>query len=439
MVLILAICGFAVAALIWAHVGRVEVIATAQGKIEPVGKVKVVEPLETGRIARIIARNGDTVRTGDLLFTLGADELIAQYRSVSGQRAGSLAEMLRRQACILAAGKAGHLSTDIVAPPIEWGTLPLDIVAREQRILRAELDTLRSALTSIESQVVARTTNIAAITAAIQIQTGLMSKLDELVAMRQALTAGQLGSRADWLLASQAAETQKVTLATQQGTLANERATVNVLKTEAERLRSDFVADNTRQVAALEKQLADLDHQLEQIRFRWQRFQLTSPVDGIVQASTLTTIGQVVTTGEEVMRIVATDALTVQAYLPNDDRGFVSVGQEATIKVFAFPFTQYGTMKGRVISVASDAISVAEAEAAMLGSGANSATGGALGALVFPITVEIDANALMNDGNPFVLLPGMGVVAEINTGSRSILEYLFSPLVELGAGAMHER
>ena len=52
------ICALVVTALAWAYFGRVDIIAAAQGKFQPMGQVKVVEPLETGRVEDIRVSNG---------------------------------------------------------------------------------------------------------------------------------------------------------------------------------------------------------------------------------------------------------------------------------------------------------------------------------------------------------------------------------------------
>jgi hypothetical protein len=77
----------------------------------------------------------------------------------------------------------------------------------------------------------------------------------------------------------------------------------------------------------------------------------------VVQALGVTTIGQVVTTGQELMRIVpANTPVQIEAYVTDDDIGFVSPGQSAVVKIDSFPFTRYGTLEATVEKVASDAV-----------------------------------------------------------------------------------
>ena len=90
---------------------------------------------------------------------------------------------------------------------------------------------------------------------------------------------------------------------------------------------------------------------------------LTSPIDGMVYGLSVTTIGQVVGAGDELMRIVPEGAaLEIECYLANRDVGFVKPGQKAVVKIESFPFTRYGTLAATVTRVASDAIPEPEAE-----------------------------------------------------------------------------
>lgn len=59
--------------------------------------------------------------------------------------------------------------------------------------------------------------------------------------------------------------------------------------------------------------------------------------------------------------------------------------------------------------------------------------------LVFAIMVKPSAFEIVVNGRSVPLSPGMAVTIEIKTRKRRILEYLFSPLAEITAGAMHER
>lgn len=148
---------------------------------------------------------------------------------------------------------------------------------------------------------------------------------------------------------------------------------------------------------------------------------LSAPVSGTVQQLEVHTLGGVVTTAQRLMEIVPDDALEVEASIENKDIGFVEVGQEASIKVDAFPYTQYGFLKGRVIAVANDAAP-------------DKKTG-----LVFKARIRLPANVLIVHGKSVALTAGMQVTADIRTGKRSVATYFLSPLVENLQESMRER
>jgi hemolysin D len=145
------------------------------------------------------------------------------------------------------------------------------------------------------------------------------------------------------------------------------------------------------------------------------------------------------------MRIVPDDAgLEIEVYVLNKDIGFVKPGQQAVVKVESFPFTQYGTIAAKVTRVARDAIPEPEANQSE-GDPAHAANSSAFAGaqrtqnLVFPVTLQPEAATIGVDGGAMPLTSGMAATVEIKTGSRRILGFIFSPLVEIGESAMRER
>ena len=113
------------------------------------------------------------------------------------------------------------------------------------------------------------------------------------------------------------------------------------------------------------------------------------------------------------------------------------------MKIESFPFTQYGTIAARVTRVARDSIPEPEASQNE-GDPARAASATFAGAertqnLVFPVTLEPEAATIGVDGHPAPLTPGMAATVEIKTGRRRILEFIFSPLVQVAGSAMRER
>ena len=185
---------------------------------------------------------------------------------------------------------------------------------------------------------------------------------------------------------------------------------------------------------------------MEKAKARLGRTVLASPVDGIVQKLAVTSIGQVVTTGQELMTVVPSGgSLNIEAFIDNIDIGFVRAGQEVAIKLDAFPFTRYGTIKGRVTRVATDAIDEDEARrmqanATSLVNSSSMENGSSPNQkFVFPITIALDRGDLRIGDALMPLSPGMSVTAEIKTDRQRIIDYVLSPLTQMTSEALHER
>jgi hemolysin D len=172
---------------------------------------------------------------------------------------------------------------------------------------------------------------------------------------------------------------------------------------------------------------------------------LRAPISGTVQALSVTTAGQVVNASEEVMRIVPHDTPhEIEAYIANKDIGFVNVGQNAIVKIEAFPFTRYGTIDATISHVSKDALPEAEANATESAAAYTAKTAAQAGSqrvqnLVFPVTLVPQQQTLSIEKKDIPLSAGMAVTIEIRTGRRRLLDYLFTPVATLFSESLRER
>ncbi|SDR22972.1 hemolysin D [Rhizobiales bacterium GAS113] len=441
MGLLLLICSFFAVALVWSYFGHIDIIAVAQGKLQPTGHVKVIQPLETSRVQATRVENGMRVRAGDVLVELDPSEAAADVAASAASLASYRAEALRREAAIKAA-QTMPISTrlDIVWP----AETPAAIRRREERVFTADLAQLDAQIASLSAQAQQKRAEHERLATTIVAQEQLIATLQQRVTMRAQLVDMNAGSKSNLIDATETLQYQKTTLAQQKGQLAEAEANLGVVLKDIQKTTDTFIAENAQKAAEAERQAADLQEKLIKAKARLSHMTLTSPIDGTVQASTLTTVGQIVTSGQELMSIVPEGTtLEIEAYLPNKDIGFVKEGEPAIVKIESFPFSRYGTIDARVTRVARDAIPEPDADqlekdptrrAARLPNGAQRTQN-----LVFPVTLALDQTLINVDGTKVPLGAGMAVTVEIRTGSRRILEYVFSPLVQIGSEAMKER
>ena len=440
--MILTICAFVVAALVWSYLGRVDIIATAQGKIQPIGRTKTIQPLETGKVLRLAVENGQTVKAGDLLVAFDPSEAKADEATLTSDILSRQAEVMRRGLALDAAAQRSATGP----AQIHWdpGT-PADVAAREGRVLAGDLSQLSSTVASLAAQRAQKIAESDRLTSTIAAQQTLVATLKQRVDMRTELFGRNAESKASVIDAQETYQTQQTNLAGQVGQLGEAKAGVLMAQRDIEKSYATFIADNAQKLAEAARQVDDDRQKLLKAQVKTSHMQLFSPLDGVVQGLTVTTVGQVVSGGEQIMQIVpAGSALEIECYLPNGDSGFVKPGQPAVVKIESFPFTDYGTIGGHVTRVARDAIPQVEAEqreenpvqsskAAMFGGAQRMQN------LVFPVTLTLDKTSVKVDGADVALTPGMAVTVEVKTGTRRILSYIFSPLVETLSTAMKER
>jgi hemolysin D len=442
MALILIICAFVAVALAWAWFGRIDIIAVAQGKIQPTGRVKVIEPLENGRVRAVDVVNGQHVAKGDVLVEFDTSEALADETDASEGFASESAEIARRKAAMAAAA----VRSFDPPPKISWdGSVPQLLRDREDAVLDADLHQLNAQLASIEAQRIQKQAERDQLVKTIATQKNLIATLQERVDMRTTLAGEKLGAKSTVIDATETLQYQQTQLAIQEGQLVSDETGTAVFLKDAEKTLQAFLSDNAQKLADAERQADDFAQKLAKAKAKTDYLTLRAPIDGVVQASMVTSVGQVVTTGQEAMRIVPDGAaLEIEVYALNRDIGFMHVGQEAVVKIESFPFTRYGTVTAHVTRVARDAIPEPDASQ-MEGDPAKTTVGtGFAGAqrtqnLVFPVTLTPDSGTISVDGEDAPLTPGMAVTVEVKTGGRRILEYIFSPVVEVTSGAMRER
>ncbi len=435
------ICALVVVGLGLAYFGRIDIIASAQGKFQPTGRVKVIEPVETGRVVAVHTANGALVKAGDVLLELDRSAAEAEARAADAALKSAEAESLRRSAALTAAGARAFSPPPAIAWPADMDALR----AREEGVLAADLGQLSATIASFDAQKAQKSAERHMLEQTIATQKNLIATLQERVDMRAQLVASQSGAKSAVIDATETLQYQQTQLAIHEEELASATTGLDVVARDTEKAVQSFLSDQAQKLDASERQAEENRQHLAKAEAMVDTLTLRAPIDGRVQSSIITNVGQVVDSGQEVMRIVPQDSrLEIEAYVPNQDIGFVRVGQEAVIKVESFPFTRYGSLKAKVIRIAKDAIPSPDASAIEGDPTRVSKASGFAGAertqnLVFAVELEPNASTIMVDGVARPLTSGMAATVEIKTGSRRLLEYLFSPVMEVGSKAMRER
>jgi hemolysin D len=408
----LALCALFAIALVWAIVGKIDIVAVAPGRIVVSERTKTLQPLEAGVVKRVLVKDGDVVQAGQVLVELDATEAAADGASVQEQltamvedeqRSAVLLQALHSQRRpVLPAGPAAG-ARNAARLEAEWQEVTAKLAKHgaEQARRQAEMVTVRETIAKLEAL----------------LPISRQREADFKSLAEQGFMAGHAGQDRT----RERIELER-DLATQQARLAEAQAAL----AESERTRASYLAETQRSLGERQAQAALKREQLVQERSKTQQrtrlTRLTAPVAGTVQQVAVHTEGGVVTPAQVLMVIVPRDAqVTAEVVIDNKDIGFVNAGQVAAIKLETFPFTRYGTVEATVSRVTADAV-----------------TDEKLGA-IFPATLALGQDSIVVEGKRIHLSPGMNVTAEIKTGRRRVIEYLLSPVQTALSESLGER
>jgi hemolysin D len=424
------------AALAWASLGKVDVVATAPGKIVVNGRTKVIQPAETGVVRAIHVRDGATVKAGDVLIELDPTINAAELDHVKSDLIAAELDIARLRAA---------LAADV--NPVAEFTPPAGanqrLVEMHRQFLASQTAEHVAKLSEIDRQLAHKDAERETIAAMIAKLGATIPLMQERVNVRKFLYDKEIGSKITYLTEFQDLVGQQHDVLVQQSRLREAEAAVAELTQARLKVEAEYRRTLYDDLAKAEQRAAGLTQDVIKGEQKAKLQILTAPVDGVVQQLAVHTIGGVVTPAQALAAVVSLDPnFEIEAMVLNRDIGFVVPGQSAAIKVDTFNFTRYGLLHGRVLSISRDAITRdrREDKARDQPAGAESASSEPKGQeLVYAARVSLDRSAMEIEGRPVQLSPGMAVTVEIKTGSRRIISYLLSPLMRYNQEVLRER
>ncbi|OKO72666.1 HlyD family type I secretion periplasmic adaptor subunit [Bradyrhizobium sp. NAS96.2] len=422
-------------AVIWACLGKVDIIAVANGRLIPAGEVKLIQPLEIGVVKRIAISEGDAVRRGDVLVELDPTATAADVDRIARDLMQARLDAVRLSAQL--AGDAGAFVAPTDAEPA--------LVDAQKRQLLTELAQHHAKLDGIDQQVLAKVAERDESRATIAKIDATLPLLEEKVRMYRELLEKSLTSKVNLLESErQQVEAKHTRIATEhhvEATVAQIAALIQQRKQTEEELRDQDI----KELAKANQTAAQLSQDSIKARQRSGLQTLRSPVDGTVEQLSVHTIGGVVTPAQTLMVVVPHGSkLEVEATLPNREVGFVEVGQQAEIKVETFNYTRYGLLHGNVRLVGRDALRYTRPSSETSDKDPFAAKQQAAGnpserESSYMVRIALKETTIGTEQGEMQLGPGMGVTAEIRTGQRRVIEYVLSPIMRYRHESLRER
>ncbi|MGA7488866.1 MAG: HlyD family type I secretion periplasmic adaptor subunit [Xanthobacteraceae bacterium] len=424
------------AALAWAWWGKIDIVASATGKIVPSGRTKVIQPFETGVVRSIRVQDGQTVKAGDILIELDPTVNAADRDRLHSDLLAERLNIARLRAA-LADGD------DPMADFTPAADADPALISTQRQLLLNQVTEHRAKVAALARQQAQKEAEQATTAATIHKLETMIPVIQPRVDIRKTLMEKELGSKLTYFETLQLLLEQQEELSVQKSHLHEAEAGVAAIRETRAQAVAEYRRTLSDELAKAEQKANGLAQDLIKAEQKTRLQRLTAPADGVVQQLAIHTVGGVVTPAQSLLVVVPSDSrLEIEAMVSNRDIGFVHPGQEAEIKIDTFNFTRYGLLHGQVLSVSQDAIirDRQQDRSNDRGLGTQTDTSEPKGQeLNYSARISLDRAKMQIDDRAVNLSPGMAATVEIKTGSRMILSYLLSPLLRYRQEVLRER
>lgn len=401
----------------WASLAPLNSAALAPGVITVEHYRKTVQHLEGGIIRTLDVHDGDSVQQDQVIATLDDTQSRAQLEVLRGQLYFRIAQEAR-----LAAQRDRlsivHYPQELLAhhtdPRVQEAIRLQDQTFKVRRaayegesaVYRRQIEQLRAKVTGLQAQKLSRDRLV-------ESYRGDLNDFRSL--LKEGFTEKQKVEELDRALAQNEG---------QRGALLSDMAASELQIAEIElkilQLQKDLQRDVAKELSEVQAELFSLREKVQSLERTVERTVIKAPVSGMVLGLAVHTIGAVIQPGGRLLDIVPQDQkLIVEAQVAPIDIDRVKIGQVAEVRFSAFKTRDLPTIEGTLISVSADRIVRDNKE----NNGGDTA--------YYLTRVEVSPSGLqsLREAN-LELVPGMPTEVLIQTGARTLVQYLMKPLTD---------
>ncbi len=374
-VIILSVFSLLIAAVIWACLSKTDIVVTSSGTIQPVGNISSLNSYASGTIKSINVEEGAYVTAGEILIELDTQSLDIDVDTLNNQK--SVLEAQREFYTMIRNGD-DMSGKDISSYSADIQPYLLSIIDND-KAYHNNLSTLESVKENASLN-----SDIAKI------------KLDE---YKVNSNISQAEYDAQKLVVKQA-ENEFI------------QAETNVLNAQ-----TSYSEQINSSLSDISGKLSQVNAELEKYRLSIEYQKIVAPVNGYINSIAVNNIGETVTSAQQVVTIVPADTpVEMVCYVKNMDIADIKVGMDAEIKLEAYPYNKYGTVKGKV-----KYISPSSFQNEKLGS-------------VYLVKLDVD------ESNPNInVMSGLSGAVEVKIGRQSVMRYFLDPIVKGFGDSMKEK
>jgi epimerase transport system membrane fusion protein len=400
----------------WAAMAPLDSAALAPGVVIVKGNRKTVQHLEGGIVKKILVSDGQTVKQGQPLLVLDDTQASAELQILQGQMITTLALEARLTAERDTAKK--------ISFPVELNNVDeqsIGVMASEEQqflvrkqALDGEVDVLNKRLGQLDSQV-------KGLKAVIQSKRSLLKSFKEEINDNLALLADGFVDKRQLRDMQRQRESLVGEVAESNSSIAGLRIQYGETQLQILQRQKEFKADVVNQLTEVQSRVYDLRERIAAIGDRVLRTEILAPVGGMILGLTAHTEGGVIAPGTPILDIVPLNQeLIIEAEVSTADIDRVGIGMVVDIRFSSFKSALTPVIKGSISRVSADRLT-------------NEQTG-----MPYYLAKVIITEQGLESLDQLQLLPGMPAEVLINTGERTLLQYLLQPATDAFARSLIE-
>lgn len=409
------LCGVMVVAFgIWASQTTIDIVSMATGEVTPSTQVKTIQHLEGGIIREILVSEGNSVTEGQSIIVLEPTASSADVAELRVRLNSLIADIAQLEALEKDADAPQFTDEFIKANPKLAAQAKRRFITRRNR----HLDEMKRQ----EGAIIQRDMETREIKARISGSQRNLKLVEEQIKISDELMKDNLTNRFRHLdLLKEVAQLRNSIEADRAG-LNRANASVNEAKAVLDNIRSTYLDEIQKSLEEARLSYGELNQRVKKFEDSLKRTVVRSPVAGVVKTLHVVTVGGVLRPGDPVVDIVpGDDSLIVESQLPTQDIGHVAVGQSVVVKLASADAMKYGNLAGKVANISPDTLVTPE------------------GMPFYKVRIEVERPYFEQGADRHELFPGMQVMANIQTGERTVLDYILDPILFRLGGAIQER
>lgn len=405
---------FFIVFVVWASFATLDETARGEGQIIPVGEVQVIQNLEGGIVDEFMFKEGDIVKKDDVIMRLRDVGAQSDLGTNEAKYMGLLASITRLQAEV--DGK------ETLEFPDEIMKKSPQSVTEELNAFRANRDKLQGQVMVLDQQLSQRRQEVSELTTKSNDLSSVIRLSQEEKRMTEPLVARGSAPRIELLQLERAIREKQTELNGVRAAIPRAKSAISEAEARIGEMKKSFIAEAQTELTAKTAELNTVKQTLGALEDKKDRTDIRSPVNGTIKDLKINTIGGVVRPGDPIAEIVPMDDnLLVEVKIKPSDIARLRPGLPAMVKITAYDFTVYGGLKGEVADISADTIKNEKGE------------------FFYRVKVSTKENSLQRKGEILPIIPGMIATVDIQTGKKTVMEYLMKPFFKTIENSMNEK